>query len=68
MSGLPGVEDLICSDTKVTFRTQTISATLAALMRLLEVRGIELIELQVRKATLEDVFIALTADADVPAL
>ena len=68
LSGLPGVEDLICSDAKVTFRTQTISATLAALMRVLEVRGIELIELQVRKATLEDVFIALTADADVPAL
>ena len=46
----------------MTFRTATVSRTLAALMRLLEERGIELLELHVRKATLEDVFIALTGD------
>jgi ABC-2 type transport system ATP-binding protein len=67
-AGLPGVEELICADAKVTFRTQTVSATLIAMMRLLEERGIELVELEVRKATLEDVFIALTADAGVPSL
>ena len=31
-------------------------------MRLVEARGVEIADLQVRKATLEDVFIALTGE------
>jgi hypothetical protein len=36
-------------------------------MQLLDQRHIELTELQVRKASLEDVFLALTADANADA-
>ena len=63
LSGLPGLEDLVCEDLTVKFRTATISHTLAALMRLLDEHGVELTDLQVRKARLEDVFIALTGDS-----
>jgi ABC-2 type transport system ATP-binding protein len=65
LASVPGVEDLVCDDLKVRFRTATISGTIAGLMRLIDEQGVELTELQVRKATLEDVFIALTADARV---
>jgi ABC-2 type transport system ATP-binding protein len=60
---VPGLEDLVCEDTKIRFRTLTVNHTLADLMRLLDERGVELTELQVRKARLEDVFIALTGDS-----
>jgi ABC-2 type transport system ATP-binding protein len=62
LSSLPGLEDLVCEDVTVRFRTAAVSHTVAALMQLLDERGIELTDLQVRKATLEDVFIALTGD------
>jgi ABC-2 type transport system ATP-binding protein len=62
LSGLPGLEDLVCDDRTVRFRTATASHTIAALMRLLDQGGVELTDLQVRKATLEDVFITLTGD------
>jgi hypothetical protein len=65
LSGVPGVEDLVCEDVKVRFRTAVSSQSVAGLMRVLDEHGIELTELQVRKATLEDVFIALTSDANV---
>jgi len=63
LSAVPGVDDLVCEDTKTRFRTATVSPTVAALMRVLDERGVELTELQVRKARLEDVFIALTGDS-----
>ena len=62
LASVPGVDDLVCEDVKVRFRTATTSRTIAGLMRVLDEQGIELTELQVRKATLEDVFIALTAE------
>jgi ABC-2 type transport system ATP-binding protein len=62
LSGLPGLDDLVCEERNVRFRTATVSHTVAALMRLLDERDVELTDLQVRKATLEDVFIALTGD------
>ena len=62
LSTVPGIDDLLYEDARIRFRTATIRETLAALMQLLNERGIELTELQVRKATLEDVFIALTGD------
>jgi ABC-2 type transport system ATP-binding protein len=65
LAELPGIQDLVCDNLEVRFRTSTISQALVALMRLLDVRGIELTQLQVRKATLEDVFLALTANASV---
>ncbi len=60
---LPGIQDLACEGSKATFRTATVSGTLSALIRELDARGAEIAELQVRKATLEDVFIALTGDS-----
>jgi ABC-2 type transport system ATP-binding protein len=63
LASVPGVDDLVCEGVKVRFRTATTSRTIAGLMRVLDEEGVELTELQVRKATLEDVFIALTAEA-----
>jgi ABC-2 type transport system ATP-binding protein len=63
LASVPGVEDLVCEDHTARLRTATISRTIAGLMHLLDEQGLDLTELQVRKATLEDVFIALTAEA-----
>jgi ABC-2 type transport system ATP-binding protein len=60
LSDVPGLEDLVHEDLKMAFRTRTIGRSIAALIRILEEHEIELTELHVRKATLEDVFIALT--------
>ena len=60
---LPGVESLRGEANTARFRTSKTSATLAALLHLLEAQQAELIELQVHKATLEDVFLDLTRAA-----
>jgi ABC-2 type transport system ATP-binding protein len=63
LSALPGAADAAASDeTGTAFHFQTIdaTATLAALMRLLQEARVELLDLQVRKASLEDVFLRLT--------
>ncbi|MEO8076590.1 MAG: ABC transporter ATP-binding protein [Acidobacteriota bacterium] len=63
LSALPGVDGLTCDHDRATFRTVEITRTLAELLKLLDARGIEIAELQVRKATLEDVFIELTGES-----
>jgi hypothetical protein len=45
---------------EVRFHTSDSLATLAALTRLLEEARVELLDLHVRKASLEDVFLGLT--------
>jgi len=60
LSGLPGVEELTCDGVRVRFRTSDAAATVGALMQLLDRQRAELVDLQVRKASLEDVFISLT--------
>jgi ABC-2 type transport system ATP-binding protein len=62
LAAVPGVDDLVYADSMVTFRTVTPSATLAAVMQGIAVRGAELLELHARKARLEDVFLALTSE------
>jgi ABC-2 type transport system ATP-binding protein len=57
---IPGVEGLSCEDTSARFRSPSVRTTVAAVMNQLEVRGIEIAELHVSKATLEDVFLELT--------
>jgi ABC-2 type transport system ATP-binding protein len=58
---LPGVQELTYDDgVRAQFRTTTVGPTVAELMRLLDGSGNELVELLVRKASLEDVFIELT--------
>lgn len=66
LAGLPGVQELACDGATARFRTAEATQTLAALAGLLVAQRGELIDLHVRKASLEDVFIGLTrADAAV---
>lgn len=60
LASLPGVVDLELEGNAARFRTRDATATLAALPGLLRERRAEIVELQVRKASLEDVFIRLT--------
>ena len=60
VAGIPGVQSLRCEGNSAHFRTPTPTATLAALMALLDAEGAHLVELNLQKATLEDIFIELT--------
>ena len=60
LAALPGVEELSCEGGTVQFRTAQGTASLAALAALLAARGAEIVDLQVRKASLEEVFLGLT--------
>jgi ABC-2 type transport system ATP-binding protein len=61
LAALPHIEELRLTDRTAQFRTTETTQTLAALTALLTSAGVELIDLQVRKASLEDVFLQLTA-------
>jgi ABC-2 type transport system ATP-binding protein len=58
-----GIEDPVWDGDRVRFTTASVSRSVAALMTLVEARGVAITELQVRKGTLEDVFIELTGSA-----
>jgi ABC-2 type transport system ATP-binding protein len=60
---IPGVEGLSCEATSARFRSTSVSATVAEVLKQLEVRGIDIAELHVSKATLEDVFLELTGQS-----
>jgi ABC-2 type transport system ATP-binding protein len=60
LAAVAGVEDLACSGPQARFRTADVTRTIAALMTFLEHERLELLELHVQKASLEDVFIELT--------
>jgi ABC-2 type transport system ATP-binding protein len=61
---LPGVQDVASDGSgarfSISFCTAEVTRTLAELMKLLDARKIEIAELHVQKATLEDVLIELT--------
>ncbi len=57
---LPDVRDVRCDGLSARFTTPAVNRTLATLAGGLEARGIEVIELHVQKATLEEVFLELT--------
>jgi ABC-2 type transport system ATP-binding protein len=63
LARLPGVEELEVNDTSTRFRTARVTATLSALTELLDASGSEVIDLQVRKSTLEDVFLQFTGES-----
>jgi ABC-2 type transport system ATP-binding protein len=63
VSGIQGVQELVCDGNRVRFTTLTVSRTVADLMSLVDARGVSIADLQVRKATLEDVFIELTGSS-----
>jgi len=60
LAQLPGVQDVASNGSGSRFYTTEVTQTLAELMKLLDARSIEIAELHVRKATLEDVLIELT--------
>ena len=63
LAGLPDVQDLICDGSQARFRTAHVNVTLVELMKRLEAQRIDVAELHVQKATLEDVFIELTGSS-----
>ncbi len=60
LARVPGVEELEWEGATARFKTDRAPATLAALTALLTETGAEIVDLQVRKSSLEDVFLALT--------
>jgi ABC-2 type transport system ATP-binding protein len=60
VAGIPGIEEIAIDGPRTTFRTTSVSRTLGELLQRLDARGVELMDLRVRKATLEDIFIRLT--------
>jgi ABC-2 type transport system ATP-binding protein len=60
LARVPGVQEPQCDGGSTRFRTNDATVTLAALLALLQERRVELIDLQVRKASLEEVFFRLT--------
>lgn len=60
---LAGVESVVWQADRGTFKTAKVGATLVDAVKLLEARGAEIVDLQVRKPTLEDVFIELTGSS-----
>jgi len=66
MRSVVGAVDVRCEGTTAQFRTTHPTRTLASLAAFLEAQQIELVDLQVRKASLEDVFLGLTRAATPP--
>jgi ABC-2 type transport system ATP-binding protein len=60
---LAGVQDVIWQQTSGSLRTASIGATLVALVRYLESQKAQIVDLQLRQPTLEDVFIELTGSS-----
>jgi len=63
LARVPGAIDVRCEGTTARFQTAGAAATIGALANWLETAGIPVVELHVQKATLEDVFLGLTAKA-----
>ena len=61
LAAIPGIEDLRCDGPRVTFRTAAALPVLTALGAVLAAERADIIELHVQKASLEDVFLQLTA-------
>jgi ABC-2 type transport system ATP-binding protein len=62
LADIQGVQDVAIEDKGFRFSALEVTHTLAGLMECLNARGIELAELHVQKATLEDVLIELTGN------
>jgi ABC-2 type transport system ATP-binding protein len=61
LAAIPGAGDLVCDGHTARFRTTDTNRAVAQLVEMLSARGIEIAELHVQKATLEDVFLELTS-------
>jgi ABC-2 type transport system ATP-binding protein len=60
VSRLRGVQDLACDGASTRFRTADVSRSLVELTRWLSEQAIDVTEMHVQKASLEDVFLELT--------
>ena len=61
LASLPDIRDIRGEGTAVRFRSSNVGQTLAALTAMLAAHSIDVTELHVQKATLEDLFIELTS-------
>jgi ABC-2 type transport system ATP-binding protein len=61
LSALTGIDELACDGPTAKFRTSDVNRTVAGLVAALDGRGIEITELHIKKASLEDVFLELTS-------
>src|SRR6187549_500224 len=66
LSPLSGIEGLACRGTTATFRTTDVNRTVASLVRVLDAQRIDITELHVQKASLEDIFLELTSSDTHP--
>jgi ABC-2 type transport system ATP-binding protein len=64
LAALPGVSDLVCEETEARFQTDNATATLSGLTALIARARVDLLTLQVKKASLEDVFLRLTENEE----
>jgi ABC-2 type transport system ATP-binding protein len=60
LAALPGVHDVVCTGDTARFRTADVNRSVAALVALLDAQGIDITELHVHRASLEDVYLELT--------
>ena len=60
LPSFPGVQELLCEGHTARFHAADLTRTLPEIMSWLADHGLELAELHVRKATLEDIFLELT--------
>ena len=60
LTAIAGMVDVTCDGGRITFRTADARRTLRELTALLDESGIDLLELHVHRATLEEVFLRLT--------
>jgi ABC-2 type transport system ATP-binding protein len=67
LASLPGIDDLFCEGTTAKFRAAQANDAVARLVDALNARGIDIIELHLGAASLEDVFLELTGTAPQPA-
>ena len=65
LANLDNVHDLVVDGVDIRLRTEDVRGTLAELLPILAARNVGIVELNVRRATLEDVFVELTGGADV---
>jgi ABC-2 type transport system ATP-binding protein len=63
LAALAGVRQVAQEDEETVLHTQDVPATIGALLRLADERGIEGLDVAVRRPTLEDVFLELTGRA-----
>ena len=60
LTAIAGMADVTCDGNRITFRTADARRTLRELTALLDESGIDVLELHVHRATLEEVFLRLT--------